>query len=69
MLQDLQQSRKTEVDVINGGVVTGARSIGREAPLNVELTRIIHECEEGRSKTGPEAFVRLRKVSGDVDAR
>ena len=66
MLQDLQLSRKTEVDVINGGVVAGARSIGREAPLNAELTRIIHEYEDGISKPGIEAFVRLAEVSGDA---
>ena len=69
MLQDLQRSRKTEVDVINGGVVQAAGRIGREAPLNAELVRIIHEYEDGRSTPGPEAFVRLAELSDDVVAR
>ena len=69
MLQDLQRSRRTEVDVINGGVVEATRSIGREAPLNAELTRIIHEIESGAFQAGPEAFRRLARVSGDVGAR
>ena len=34
--------------MINGGVVAGARSIGRGAPLNAELTLIIQEYEDGR---------------------
>jgi 2-dehydropantoate 2-reductase len=59
MLQDLQRSRRTEVDVINGGVVSAAAGVGLEAPLNAELTRIVHECEEGAAEPGPHAFTRL----------
>lgn len=69
MLQDLQRSRPTEVDVINGGVVEAARTIGREAPLNAELTQIIHEIESGACQAGPEAFQRLAKLTTNVGTR
>lgn len=66
MLQDLQRSRPTEVDVINGGVVAAATTIGRNAPLNAELTRIIHEYEQGLSRPSPQAFARLSEVTRPV---
>lgn len=69
MLQDLQRSRRTEVDVINGGVAAAARSVGREAPLNAEVTRIVHEIEEGAFRAGPDAFRRLAAVSTHVVAK
>ncbi|GAB3288788.1 ketopantoate reductase family protein [Parasphingorhabdus pacifica] len=69
MLQDLQRSRRTEVDVINGGVAAAARSIGREAPLNAEVTRIVHEIEQGEFRASPDAFRRLAAVSTHVIAR
>jgi 2-dehydropantoate 2-reductase len=59
MLQDLERSLRTEVDVINGGVVLSATKIGRVAPLNAEIARMIHECESGHRKRGPDSFHRL----------
>jgi 2-dehydropantoate 2-reductase len=69
MLQDLERSRRTEVDVINGGVVAAARRLGRQAPLNAELTQIVHEYEDGVSQPGPHAFVRLKEVRDDADRK
>lgn len=66
MLQDLERARKTEIDVINGGVVSGARKVGRQAPLNAELTRIVHEHEKGLTRPGLQAFSRLMEVPRDV---
>jgi len=62
MLQDLERSRTTEVDVINGGVVAAARSVGRAAPLNAELTRIVHEHESGLTQPSRDSFARLMEV-------
>ena len=62
MLQDLEHARKTEVDVINGGIVEAAERIGRKAPLNAELTRIIHEYENGLTQPTKESFGRLMEV-------
>ena len=66
MLQDLERSLKTEVDVINGGVVAAAQRIGRKAPLNSELTRIVHEYESGRGEPSRDAFARLMEVNCNV---
>ena len=43
MLQDLERGARTEVDVINGGVVTQADRYRLPAPLNAEIVRMVHE--------------------------
>lgn len=63
MLQDLGRGRKTEVDVINGGIVTAARTVDRGAPMNAAVTHLIHEHERGATKPGPDAFARLQEVN------
>lgn len=62
MLQDLERSRRTEVDVINGGVVDAARKVNRDAPLNAAVTRIIHQHERGRTRPSLDAFTSLIEV-------
>jgi 2-dehydropantoate 2-reductase len=47
MLQDLERGARTEIDVINGGVVTTAEAIGVSAPLNAAVVDIVHRCEAG----------------------
>lgn len=59
MLQDLERSVRTEVDVINGGVVRTATRLGRQSPLNAEVIRIVHEYEAGTGRPGREAFRRV----------
>jgi 2-dehydropantoate 2-reductase len=59
MLQDLERGRRTEVDVINGGVVASAMAAGAKAPLNAKLTRLLHEFEDGIGAPGPANFARL----------
>ncbi|MGW5363381.1 ketopantoate reductase family protein [Actinopolymorpha pittospori] len=63
MLQDLERGRRTEVDVINGGVVASAAAAGTKAPLNAELTRLLHEFEDGIGAPGPVNFARLAEVT------
>lgn len=62
MLQDLERSRRTEVDVINGGIVDAARKVNRDAPLNAAVTRIIHQHESGRTRPSLDAFTSLIEV-------
>jgi 2-dehydropantoate 2-reductase len=50
MLQDLERGIPTEVDVINGGVVTTGRRLGLPTPLNARVVNIIHQCEHGRCR-------------------
>lgn len=45
MADDLAQGRPTEVDWINGEVVRLAERLGRDAPVNRALTRLVHEAE------------------------
>lgn len=47
MLQDLERGALTEVDVINGGVVTAAAALGIPSPLNARIVDIVHACERG----------------------
>lgn len=47
MLQDIERGLRTEVDVINGSVVSRARALGREAPHNQRVVELVHEFERG----------------------
>ena len=47
MLQDVERGARTEVDVINGGVVAQAQRLGLTAPLNARIVQMVHECEQG----------------------
>ena len=48
MLQDTEAGRQTEVDVINGAVVSAADDLGVPAPLNRALTQMIKGWEFAR---------------------
>ena len=60
MLQDVERGEKTEVDVINGGLVERGREYGVETPLNVRIVELMHATERG--ERGPERG--LRRVAG-----
>ncbi len=47
MWQDIEKGRKTEVDFVNGYVVKKAGELGKSAPVNEMVTRIVHEIEDG----------------------
>lgn len=61
MWEDLSHQRLTEVDFLNGAVVTAARSLGMEAPVNAALCRLIHQ-REGQSLQGMSAETLLQAV-------
>ncbi len=52
MLQDLERGARTEVDVINGGVLAQAERHARPAPLNARIVEMVHECESGGRQPG-----------------
>lgn len=52
MWQDVERGLKTEVEVINGGVVAAAGRIGRSAPLNDAVVDIVHGYERGAGSPG-----------------
>jgi len=47
MWQDIEKGRKSEVDFVNGCVVKQAREIGKSAPVNEMVVKILHEIENG----------------------
>jgi 2-dehydropantoate 2-reductase len=63
MLQDLERGVKTEVDVINGGVVERGKAYGIETPHNERAVEIMHAMERGERRPGRDALEELRAVS------
>lgn len=66
MLQDVERGLRTEVDVINGGVVATAEKIGSSAPLNASVVEIVQAYERGELSPSPEMFARVRRAGGGV---
>jgi 2-dehydropantoate 2-reductase len=64
MLQDLEKGRKTEVDVINGGVVERGRQYGVPTPLNERVVGLVHAMERGERRPGPDVFGELLALLG-----
>jgi 2-dehydropantoate 2-reductase len=63
MLQDLERGAKTEVDVINGGVVEKGREHGVPTPLNERVVELMHAMERGERQPGRNVFDELREIS------
>src|SRR6202011_5446162 len=47
MLQDFERGRKTEVDFINGYVVTLGHASGVPVHMNATITDLVHQIERG----------------------
>jgi len=62
MLQDLERGAKTEIDVINGGVVERGREYGVETPFNSRVVALMHAMERGERQPGRDALEELRAV-------
>lgn len=61
MADDLAADRPTEIDYLQGEVVALAQRLGRTAPINAALVRLVQAAEAGgpRSFTGDELAVAL----------
>ena len=44
-LQSIRRGQPTEIDYLNGAVVAQAAVIGRTAPINSDITALVHEVE------------------------
>src|SRR5918999_2842418 len=64
MLQDLERGAKTEVDVINGGVVQRGREYDVQTPLNVRVVELLHSMEQDERRPGRDTLEELRTLSG-----
>jgi 2-dehydropantoate 2-reductase len=58
MWDDLEAKRTTEIDYIQGEIVALAERLGRRAPINRALVRLVKEAEQGgkRQFSGRELF-------------
>ena len=64
MLQDLERGAKTEVDVINSGVVQRGREYGIDTPLNSRVVGLVHAMERGERRPDRDVFEELRAIAG-----
>ena len=59
MLQDLEQGRATEVDVVNGGVAERGRAHAIPTPFNDRVVEVVHAMEEGERSPSPDELTQL----------
>jgi 2-dehydropantoate 2-reductase len=59
MLQDLEQGRATEVDVVNGGVAQRGRAHSIATPFNDRVVELVHAMERGERSPAPEELTAL----------
>lgn len=57
-LQSIRRGQPTEIDYLNGAVVDAALALGRTAPINAGLVRLVHDVEKRGTFTAPDAVVR-----------
>lgn len=60
MGQDMVKGRRTEIEFLNGFVVTKGKEVGIEAPANAALTGIVKRVERGEAKPSPDLVRNLR---------
>jgi 2-dehydropantoate 2-reductase len=63
MLQDLEQGRATEVDVVNGGVAERGRAHSIPTPFNDRVVEFVHAMEKGERSPAPEELTELVGVA------
>lgn len=56
MADDLAAGRRTEVDYINGELVTLAKRLQRDAPVNRAIVDLVHKAESGAPPLSPKAL-------------
>ncbi|MGV2288074.1 2-dehydropantoate 2-reductase [Trinickia sp. YCB016] len=72
MSDDLAAGRATEIDWINGEVVTLARRVGHRAPVNERLCELVRQAERSEvrpSWTGDALLAELRAAARGTPAR
>jgi 2-dehydropantoate 2-reductase len=59
MLQDVERGLETEVDVINGAVVSRAAELGASAPCNAAVVALVHSYERGEAAPARDHFAEI----------
>jgi 2-dehydropantoate 2-reductase len=65
MWWDLDQHKKTEIDFINGKVVSQANALDMAAPANTWIVSIVHRAEEGKRLSANEFMDALLQFEQD----
>ncbi|SDZ15232.1 ketopantoate reductase family protein [Herbiconiux ginsengi] len=64
ILQDWTKRRHSEVDDLNGYVVTEAKRLGLQAPVNAAVVEVAHRIERHELDPSPENAALLRHLAG-----
>jgi 2-dehydropantoate 2-reductase len=64
MLQDLEQGRATEVDVVNGGVAQRGRAHAIATPFNDRVVELVHAMERGERSPAARELTELVAAAG-----
>ncbi|UCB45211.1 MAG: 2-dehydropantoate 2-reductase [Spirochaetota bacterium] len=62
---DLQRGRKTEVDWLNGAVVSIGAKVGVETPVNREIVRMVKEIEKHKREMSPDNLHEIWEKTGN----
>ena len=66
MLQDFERGHKTEIDFINGYVVTLGHASGVPVHLNATITGLVHQIERGDLQPTPDRMNDLTAQNADL---
>jgi len=62
-LQSIRRGQATEIDYLNGAVVRAAEALGRTAPVNAAMVRLVHEVEQRGEFLGAEQVSRSLRTT------
>ncbi len=65
-LQSLEAGRKTEIDFINGYLISEGNRLGVDTPLNKYILEEIHKLEEGKKKPSLEGLQELERKTREI---
>ena len=61
MLRDLKNNKTTEIDAINGVVVSYGKEHGFPTPLNTRIIEVVHQIEQGHLSPSWDNLNKLKK--------
>jgi len=69
-LQSIRRGQPSEIDYLNGAVVTAGESVGVATPINALIVRLVHEVESSKAFIVPEVVIaRVATATHDEPAK